>query len=147
MGERVGRPGASTPAQHPAAPFCTLPSAAVRRGNRRRRGRGRPGASSSPGRLGAAVARRRTCTRAAPVAALDAINADLDSAGTVTAEVPTAAVTEAVEPGKPRRARSHKFQEFVAGRGNSVVTEHVGSMLATRDLGRLTCTAHDLKNA
>ena len=45
------------------------------------------------------------------------------------------------------RAPAGKFQEFVAGRGKSVVTEHVGAMLGTRAIARLMRTAQDLREA
>ena len=47
---------------------------------------------------------------------------------------------------KPRRARPHKFQDFVAAQ-QAVVAEHVGALLATLDVATLMRTAHDLNNA
>ena len=42
----------------------------------------------------------------------------------------------------PRRARPRKFQDFAATH-EGVVAEHVAAFLATRDVGRLACTAWD----
>ena len=43
-------------------------------------------------------------------------------------------------------ARPRKFQDFAATH-QGVVAEHVASLLATRDVKRLACTAPELKDA
>lgn len=48
--------------------------------------------------------------------------------------------------GEETIARPRKFQDFAATH-RGVVAEHVASLLATRDVKRLACTAPELKDA
>ena len=50
------------------------------------------------------------------------------------------------QPGEETIARPRKFQDFAATH-QGVVAEHVASLLATRDVKRLACTAPELKDA